>query len=160
MKRSRRLFSAFLALAIALTLFPVSSLTASAAFSGALQFDQQGKFTVMQVADIQESTTVNSRVITLLQKAIARFGPDLVVFTGDNQTGGSLTYKTVINKFLQPLLDTNTKYAVTFGNHDDEGWPSVSKSTQYDYYISHVGNLTIDHDVDALSGVCSGVIPI
>ncbi len=160
MKRSRRLFSAFLALAIALTLFPVSSLTASAAFSGALQFDQQGKFTVMQVADIQESTTVNSRVITLLQKAIARFGPDLVVFTGDNQTGGSLTYKTVINKFLQPLLDTNTKYAVTFGNHDDEGWPSVSKSTQYDYYISHGGNLAIDHDVDALSGVGSGVIPI
>ncbi len=158
----KRILSLLLALVMLAALLPPSMLKSSAAFSGALQFDTAGKFTVMQIADIQSNTAIglSSRVITLLENAIARYQPDLCVFTGDNQTGGSLNYKSVINKFLAPLIDTNTKFAVTFGNHEEDGTPKVSKQTQYDYYMSRGGNNAVDHDIDALSGVGSGAIPI
>ena len=158
----KRFFTIILVLAMLTAMLPSSILKSSAAFSGALQFDSAGKFTVMQIADIQSSTAtaLSPRVITLLENAIARYQPDLCVFTGDNQTGGSLNYKFVINKFLAPLIDTNTKFAVAFGNHEEDGWPKVTKQTQYDYYMSRGGNNAVDHDVDALSGVGSGVIPI
>ncbi|MEI6579320.1 MAG: InlB B-repeat-containing protein, partial [Eubacteriales bacterium] len=65
--------------------------------------------------------------------------------------------------FLAPLLNTNTKFAVTFGNHDDEGTPDIdktSKTDQYAYFKSKGGNNFIDHDVSSLTGVGNGVIPI
>ena len=121
----KRFFTIILVLAMLTAMLPSSIFKSSAAFSGALQFDSAGKFTVMQIADIQSSTAtaLSSRVITLLENSIARYQPDLCVFTGDNQTGGSLNYKFVINKFLAPLIDTNTKFAVAFGNHEEDGWP-------------------------------------
>jgi hypothetical protein len=47
------------------------------------------------------------------------------------------------------LLNNNIKFAVTFGNHDDES-TAPSKTTQYNYYKSRGGNLFVDH-------VCGGV---
>lgn len=162
MTKKKRLLSLLLAVSLVATIAPWASLKASASFTGALQFDTDGKFTVMQIADIQVSSaiTVDSRVTNLLKNAIARYHPDLCVFTGDNQTGGSLLYKGAIDKFLAPLIDSNTKFAVTFGNHEEDGWPKVTKQTQYDYYKSKGGNNFIDHDVSSLSGVGSGAIPI
>ncbi len=162
MKIKKRLFSLLVAAAMLATIIPSSLFKSSAAFTGALQFDTNGKFTVMQIADIQSSSAVglSSRVITFIENTIARYNPDLCVFTGDNQTGGSFAYKAVINKFLAPLNDTNTKFAVTFGNHDEDGFPNVTKQTQYDYYKSSGGSNFVDHDISALSGVGSGVIPI
>lgn len=146
------------------TIVPVGSMSVSAAFSGVLQFNEAGKFTVMQITDIQDGANVNSRVLAMITNAITRYSPDLVVFTGDNVKGSMLTsaFKSSVDQFLAPLLNTNTKFAVTFGNHDDEGtwlW-KTSREDQYAYYKSKGGNNFIDHDVPALDGVGSGVIPI
>ncbi len=160
MLNKKRIISFVLAIVMIVTIAPRSAMKASASFAGALQFDTEGKFTVMQIADVQVSSGlfINSRVINLLKNAIARYHPDLCVFTGDNQTGTSVLYKGAIDKIIAPMTDTNTKFAVTFGNHDDEG--GVSKQTQYDYYKSKGGNNFIDHDVSSLNGVGSGAIPI
>ncbi|HZK39164.1 MAG TPA: InlB B-repeat-containing protein [Clostridia bacterium] len=162
MKNKKRILSFFLTMAMVFTMFPLTNTEASASYTDAFQFDSNGKFRIMSLNDIQDGRNVNKRVIAMITNAIARYKPDLVVFIGDNVTGGLTTaaFKSSVNQFLKPLLDTNTKYAVTFGNHDDEGWLTPSKQTQYNYYISHGGNNAVDHDVEALTGVGNGVIPI
>ncbi|MEI6580122.1 MAG: hypothetical protein WCN92_11780, partial [Eubacteriales bacterium] len=117
MTNKKRGFSLFLAITMLTTIVPWSAMKVSASFNGALQFDTAGKFTVMQLTDIQEGATVNSRIISLITNAIARYKPDLVVFTGDNVKGimSTSAFKSSVDSFLAPLLNTNTKFAVTFG---------------------------------------------
>ncbi len=163
MSIKKRVTGLVLALALLASILPLSNIISFASFTGALQFDQNGKFTVMQVADIQDDQSVESRVIQVLTKAIQRYSPDLVVFTGDNvieTISSNANFRSSVNGFLAPLLNTNTKFAVTFGNHDDEGSGAPSKTDQYNYYKSVGGNNFVDHDVAALSGVGSGAIPI
>ncbi len=162
MRINKRALCLLLTVVMVFSMFPLTEMKASASYTGSFQFDANGKFRVMSLNDIQDNRNVDSRVVTMITNAIARYKPDLVVFIGDNVTGGLITsaFKASVDDFLQPLLDTNTKYAVTFGNHDDEGWFTPSKDTQYDYYMSHGGNNAVDHDVDALTGAGSGVIPI
>ena len=157
----KRVLSILLALTLIVAVIPFSALTSSAAFSGTLQFNQSGKFRIIQLADIQDYNNVNSRTLTLITNAMVRYQPDLVVFTGDNYKGGYWTsyFETAVNQFTQPLINNNIKFAVTFGNHDDES-TAPSKTTQYDYYKSRGGNLFVDHDVSALTGVGNGVMPI
>ncbi|MEI6578590.1 MAG: InlB B-repeat-containing protein, partial [Eubacteriales bacterium] len=161
MKKKNRFLSVFMAMVILATMIPASVISSSATYSGTFSFDNTGKFTVMQISDIQDNADVDATVISMITKAITRYSPDLVVLTGDNVTGNLLTssFQSSVNQFLAPLLNTGTKFAVTFGNHDEEGI-SPSKSTQYDYYMSHGGSCAVDFDIDALDGVGSGVIPI
>lgn len=161
MSMKKRLFSLVLSLVLVFTIIPWSAMKASASFTGTLQFNSSGKFRVIQLADIQDYNNVNSNVITMITNAMVRYQPDLVVFTGDNYTGGfsSSYFQTAVNQFTQPLLSNNIKFAVTFGNHDDQS-TAPSKTTQYDYYKSRGGNLFVDHDVSALTGVGNGVMPI
>ena len=159
----KRVFSAFLALALSLSMLPAAILMSNASFTGALQFDENGDFTVMQIADIQDNQDVESRIINVIRNAIGRYHPDLVVFTGDNvieTITSAANFRSSVDDFLAPLLATNTKFAVTFGNHDDEGSGAPSKTDQYSYYRTKGGDNFIDHDVASLSGVGSGVIPI
>lgn len=163
MSKKRRFLSFFMAFAVFAALAPWSSVKASASYSGTFNFDEDGKFTVMQITDIQSGTDVPSRVTTALSNAIARYKPDLAVFTGDNVIESIVSesnYRSVVNAIVAPLNNTNTKFAVTFGNHDDEGPGAPDKSEQYEYYKSVGGSNFVDHDVSALSGVGSGAIPI
>lgn len=163
MKNLKRVFSLIVSLALVLSFFSlIPQLKAEAAFSGTFQFNSKGKFRIMQISDIQDKAAVNSRAINVITKSLARYQPDLVVFTGDNVTSGLSTsnFKTSVNAFTQPLLNANVKFAVTFGNHDDEGTLVPNKTTQYNYYKERGGNLFVDHDVESLTGVGSGMIPI
>ena len=161
MKKMKRLLSIVLTLAMIIAMIPYSATDASATYNGTFSFDDDGKFTVMQLTDIQDNADVDNTVISMITKAIARYSPDLVVLTGDNVAGNLLLsqFKSSVDEFLQPLINTNTKFAVTFGNHDGEGI-SPSKQTQYDYYMSHGGSCAVDMDVQALTGAGNGVIPI
>ncbi len=162
----KRTLSMVLAIVLAAAAIPWHTATASAAFTGALQFDADGKFTVMQLTDTQCNTSVDSRITNVITKSIARYSPDLIVFTGDNHSGmiSKNTAQSHIRKLLDPIIAANVKFAVTFGNHDNDSIPLIANpgtlTEQYDYFKSYGGNSFIDHDVAALDGVGSGVIPI
>ena len=165
MTLKKRLLSFIIALSVIAGASNWSAITADASYDGVLQFDEHGKFTVLQLADIQENGEVEPEIIDLITTAIARYSPDLVVFTGDNIRGfiSSKSFKSAVDQYLAPLLATNTKFAVTFGNHDDQGvWPTNpgTREEQYAYYKSKGGSNFIDHDVSALNGTGSGVIPL
>ncbi len=162
MTKKMRLFSLFMALTMLVAIVPMSSFGASASYTGALQFDANGKFTVMQIADTQDNKNTYQRIIDVITDALERYDPDLIVFTGDNVIETITTtsnFKTAVNKIIAPILATDTKFAVTFGNHDASGAVS-SKTTQYDYFKSAGGSNFIDFDVAALDGVGNGVIPV
>ncbi len=105
MSNKKRVLSLFLVLMIAATAVPWSCVTVSSSYNGVLQFDTQGKFTVMQVTDIQDDESVATGTIELLNRALARYSPDLVVLTGDNVSGNTSKSEFLqsLDQFLAPL---------------------------------------------------------
>lgn len=102
-----------------------------------------GKFKIMQIADIQEDYPVNPDTVKLISLALDREKPDLVVLTGDQIQAYSACYRKdgerkvreVIKAFLTPIEERNIPFCMTFGNHDDDG--GVSKRVQYEIYSSY-----------------------
>ncbi len=164
-KTSTRILSAILAIMMLVGLVPLS-LTSSAAFNDtSIRFDENGEFTLIQITDIQEDTEVHETTLALISKAMAKYEPDMVVFTGDNVESGmdESEFKTCVSQFMAPIINAGVRYAVTFGNHDDEDRSIVNtawdKQSQYDYYVG-MSSLAIDYDEPSLSGVGTGAIPI
>ncbi len=101
-----------------------------------------GKFKIMQIADIQEDYPVNPDTIKLISFALDKEKPDLVVLTGDQVQAYSSCYKKdgnrkireVINSFLTPIEEKKIPFCMTFGNHDDDG--CMDKDTQIEIYSS------------------------
>lgn len=165
-KTSTRILSAILAIVMLVGLVPMMTISSSAAFNDtSLKFDAKGEFTLVQITDIQEDTEVHETTLALIAKAMNKYEPDMVVFTGDNVESGmdESEFKTAVSQFMAPIINAGVRYAVTFGNHDDEDRSIVNtawdKQSQYDYYVS-MSNLAIDFDEDSLSGVGTGAIPI
>ena len=104
---------------------------------------KDGKFKIMQIADIQENYHLNPDTIKLIELALDEEKPDLVVLTGDQIQGYSTCYlkepemkvKHVIDAFLAPIKERNIPFAVTFGNHDDDC--KCSKQVQMAHYTSY-----------------------
>lgn len=86
-----------------------------------------GRFKVMQIADTQENVRVSRDTVRLIDGALERERPDLVVFTGDQIKGYNPFFwgrrrkekiSRTLSKILQPLVEREILFAVTFGNHD------------------------------------------
>jgi len=135
------------------------------------EFGEDGTFTFLMVADwhrrVRKSNT--AREIAVFRKAVARFKPALVVFGGDNVSGGTGGNKRgVFEELMTPVMAefkaSGTSLCVAFGNHDSEQPESnkafVSRQEQYDWYKASLGELFVDHDVPELTGVGTGVVPV
>ena len=108
-----------------------------------LQFNEEGKFRILQFADTQDNIFLRPGTIRLMKDAIAKFKPDLVVFTGDNT--GAVDTKFGCKYALKALLtvceDAKVPFTCVFGNHDAENvakeyhlecWRSYSYCMAYD----------------------------
>lgn len=104
-----------------------------------------GKFKIMQIADVQEDYPVNPDTIRLIDATVEREKPDLVVFTGDQIQGYSACYKTdtynkvrkVITEYITPVVKRGIPFTLTFGNHDDDC--VTGKAAQLEIYASFEG---------------------
>ncbi|EGO20526.1 hypothetical protein SERLADRAFT_476793 [Serpula lacrymans var. lacrymans S7.9] len=101
-----------------------------------LHFSKDGRFKVLQIADLHYSvsrgscrdTTIepcassDNLTNTLLGQVIDEEKPDLVVFSGDqlNGQGTSWDPKSVLAKFATAVTDRGIPWAAIFGNHDEE----------------------------------------
>ncbi len=104
---------------------------------------RNGNFRIMQIADTQEASIVSADTLRLLNAAIEKEKPDLVVFTGDQLKGYSASFKGEKNKdavvnairtLLRPLENNSVPFAVTFGNHDGEAF--LCNREQFEVYKS------------------------
>lgn len=112
--------------------------------SSNMKFDKNGNFRILIIADTQDSLNTRQETIDLMNAALDKTKPDLVVFTGDNIHGPdwklahskSRTTK-AIEHVMKPVVSRNIPYCIVFGNHDDEG--GISKEYQMELYQS-LGN--------------------
>lgn len=164
MRKMNKILSLVLSVAMVIGLVPMMTISSSAAYTDKFTFDENGEFTVVQLTDIQDDKEVHEDALALITKAMSRYSPDLVVFTGDNIAGKMSADDTwsSIRQFMNPIINAGVPYAMTFGNHDEEDATLVdtpSKQEQYDFAVG-LSDYAVDFDVDELSGVGTGGIPI
>ncbi|KAK9463443.1 Metallo-dependent phosphatase-like protein [Lipomyces oligophaga] len=105
-----------------------------------LVFNNESKFKILQVADLHFSTGVGKcldvypelpeganceadpRTLEFLNRVLDEEKPDLAVLTGDQVFGDAAPdAQTALLKAVAPFIDRHIPFAMTFGNHDDEG---------------------------------------
>lgn len=110
-----------LLLALLLTVMIMPGVSAANEKSSSLQFNEDGKFRIMQITDIQDNKELDERSVDLIDKALERLQPDLVVLTGDNtweHTGTRKSTEQAIRNVCDILKKHNVAFAPVFGNHD------------------------------------------
>ncbi|KAI9845210.1 MAG: hypothetical protein M1838_001828 [Thelocarpon superellum] len=128
---------------------------------------KDGKFKIMQVADLHLSTGFGScrdpvptmrngmtcdadpRTLEFVGTIMDQEKPDLVVLTGDQVNGEtSPDAQSAIFKYAELFIKRKIPYVTIFGNHDDEG--SLSRAASMElveslpYSLSEAGHSTVD----------------
>ena len=139
---------------------------------GPLKFGNDGKFRILHLTDIHDVEPVmdddenreipesrDKETINVIEKAVERTNPDLVVFGGDNISGywEEFTYNYVqstIQRITAPIREKNIPLCVVFGNHDgEEGFHTEFQMMQYMEYPNCRSNLN-DADVYGCGNCC------
>jgi len=111
-----------------------------------LQFNPDGKFKIVQFNDTQDDERIDRRTLQLMEKVLDEEKPDFVVLNGDNITGGCdtpLEMRQAINNIAQPMEQRGIKWAITYGNHDEDSTPKsgLDEKDMLDIYMSYKYNL-------------------
>lgn len=133
-----------------------------------LQFNADGNFKILQVADLQDNMYLNGAVEAFLAETLKQEKPDLVVLTGDNISGGSCRTdflksmdqrrcEQAIGEFMSIFEEYEVPVAMVFGNHDDEN--ALSKEELFDIYETYDCFIGTDEG-DALYGCGTYNLPI
>ncbi len=114
-----------------------------------LSFNENGKFRILQFADVQECATVSPDTIKLMTLAIEREKPDLIVFTGDQIYGIHPSFYNksrkeqalrVLKEIIAPCEKAGVPFAVTYGNHDSQ--VGLKNHEQADVYAESPYNIS------------------
>lgn len=110
-----------------------------------LQFNKNGKFTILNISDIQDGYPINPLTKDYIEKTVDHVNPDLIVLTGDNISGYDVHEKkdaeNAIREFMDIFEERGIKVAAVFGNHDNEE-TELTKEEQlavYESYDCYVG---------------------
>ena len=113
-----------------------------------LKFNEDGKFTILNISDIQDGYPLNPLTKDYIIKTIDMVKPDLIVLTGDNVSGYDIPEEedaeNAIREFMDIFQERDIKVAGVFGNHDDEETKStkefqLSVYESYDCYVGEAG---------------------
>lgn len=66
-----------------------------------LKFDNNGKFKILMMSDIQETLEYDSRTLKNINKLIDNVNPNLVILGGDNCDGTVLKTQKELKKYLE-----------------------------------------------------------
>lgn len=128
---------------------------------------KNGKFRIMQIADIQDTEITSPDTVAFIEAALDEAKPDLVIFTGDQFKGYGVTlligdrednYRKGIYNFIRPLWQRNIPFTFVFGNHDDQMF-GIEKEKQLSMYQKYENCLTVAGD-ENLEGLCNHYLPI
>ena len=138
----------FLSIVLTLSL-AVPALGADAELTAAekahISFGADGKFTILQIADIQDNATLSYLCKRAITYAVEESKPDLIVLTGDNYAGYRCKTveksKKAIKEFMDLFEGFGIPVAMVFGNHDDDSTPytKLEQIAQYETYSCFVG---------------------
>lgn len=115
-----------------------------------LKFRDNGTFRIVQFADLHWTYGYGEDKLTakLIRTVLNAENPDLVVFSGDNITGGTLLPNRSLRQVTSFCAERKIPWAAVFGNHDDEGNASrqrlMSIMSGLPYSLSVAGPEDID----------------
>lgn len=145
MKKTKKYFALLLAL---LMLVPAFGVTGYAADKSELRFNEDGKFTILNVSDIQSGYPNHPSVMRLLRDTVRAVKPDLVVMTGDNIAGYACHTKVLSKACIDEIMNVfereNVPVAIVFGNHDDEETTATKEDqmrwySEFDCFVGEAG---------------------
>mgnify|MGYP001187537586 FL=1 len=135
-------------------------------FQPKVEFRADGKFKVLQVADLHFSTGVgvcrdpvpeesikgcqaDPRTLKFINRVLDMEKPDLVVLTGDQVFGDEAPDpETALFKAVHPFIKRKIPFAITLGNHDDESIVSreqmMKLASSLPYLVSALGPESVD----------------
>ncbi len=128
-----------------------------------LQFGEDGKFTILQISDIQDTIIFRPLTKRFIIDLLDNVKPDLVVLTGDNvgprNAHFSWSNKLLIDRFMSVFEEREIKVAAVFGNHDSENHSGKDEQFEiYKTYSCFIGNET--EEEKKLTGCGTYNIPI
>lgn len=163
-KKFKKLISLALSFAILAT-FCTLPMTASAEDTN-LKFGSDGKFKIVIFSDVQDQYPVHQRVIRIMEQAIERETPDLVVFTGDmteiNTKDVDVDYRRTVEQILGPVVEAGIPYSIVFGNHDNQSYytGTVTDRAAMLAVWQSIGNCLTTDPAPGLTGAGTCKIPI
>lgn len=102
-----------------------------------LKFHDDGKFTIINLFDCQDTYPQREEMFTFIYRIIEDYKPDLVVLGGDNAVGPQETKEQEIEALVKPFVETGTYFTMVFGNHDhQQGW---SNPELFELYVRYGG---------------------
>lgn len=136
----KKLIAIILSSIIAFSVFAVAgsaSLCIKPEVNKELKFNDNGKFTILNLSDIQDGFPLTGITKDLIKDTIDATNPDLIVLTGDNIAGYSCPNKlcamAAINEYMSIFEKRGIPVAQVFGNHDDQD-TTATKDFQMDCY--------------------------
>ncbi len=144
----KKFIALILSTIILLSCFPTLVIAEDNGAEDVLKFNGDGKFTILNISDIQDGYPINPLTKDYIEKTLDNVKPDLVILTGDNISGYDVPEKENAEKAIREFMDIfqarNIKVAAVFGNHDDEGTEStkehqLSVYQSYDCYVGESG---------------------
>ena len=115
-----------------------AAMPASAETDKTLKFGEDGKFRILQFADIQDNAFLEYATYQFIRDSVEATQPDLIVLTGDNISGGGSPTKGLaklaILRYMSIFEKAGIPVAAVFGNHDSEG--PANKEYQMEVYES------------------------
>ena len=123
---------------------------------------KNSQFKIMQVADTQEGKNVSPDTLALLNAAIEKEKPDLVVYSGDqiwniaSFKGNKKTVRDVLYKLTEPAHSKGIPFTICFGNHDRQ--VGISNEGQLEIYKTIPG--FVGNSAEGVDGCGNHVIEI
>lgn len=119
-------------------------------------------FKIMQIADTQEGRKVSPDTLDLINAALDRTEPDLVVYSGDqiwnkaSFKGNRDTVKSVLSQLTKPVRDRKIPFTICFGNHDRQ--VGLTNAEQFEIYKEF--DYFIGENTQGIDGVANHCIEI
>ncbi len=141
----KKAISIILSVIILASCFSLSAYADSKGDEKTLKFNKDGKFTILNISDIQDGYPLNPLTKDYIEKTVDMVKPDLIVLTGDNISGYDTPEEkdaeNAIKEFMDIFEERNIKVAAVFGNHDDEETKSTKEHqlSVYESYNCYVG---------------------
>lgn len=124
-------------ISVVLALILLFSFSAIAGASGnkTLKFNDDGKFTIVHLTDIQDDYPINRTIYTYINEMLDTIKPDLVVLGGDNSVAPEETKEDAIKELCEIFVNKDTYFTLVFGNHDcQQGWDNDALFALYKEY--------------------------
>lgn len=143
----KKCFALFMSLLMtALLVIPAFGADTGSTSKSRISFGDDGKLTILQVADIQDDAFLSYFCKRSIVYAVKQAKPDLIVLTGDNIAGYSCRTKVLSRKAVKDVMDLferiGVPVAMVFGNHDDDNTPytKLEQIEQYESYSCFIGS--------------------